>query len=233
MMKTILLSILCTLTLFAKEQIVLVVASDFNTSKAILYTYEKEGADYTQIFKPLSVNLGRSGLAWGIGLLEIPHGLYEPLKHEGDGKAPAGIFLLSATFAYDKNTPTKLPLLHATKQLVCVDDSSSDDYNKILNVTDPKIHFKSFEWMHRNDDLYQIGVVIDHNSARIKDSGSCIFLHVQREQNTPTSGCTAMPYTALKKIVTWLDASKHPVLIQIPKQYCSKLPLPYTNLECK
>lgn len=233
MMKTILFAFLFLSNINANEQIILVLADDFNSTQARLYTYEKNESNYKKVFSPLTVNLGRSGLAWGIGLKKMHIKANEPRKKEGDGKAPAGIFELTSSFGYATTFPTKLPYLQADKHLVCVDDSNSKAYNTLTYASNPKEIYQSFEWMKRDDNLYEIGVVVAHNSKAIAKKGSCIFLHVQKADASPTSGCTSMPYKALKKIMMWLDTTKKPLLIQVPKAYCSQLPYEFEGLPCE
>jgi zinc D-Ala-D-Ala dipeptidase len=48
--------------------------------------------------------VGRNGLAWGIGVVPTDDAQVRsesaPVKREGDGRAPAGIFALSTAFGY-------------------------------------------------------------------------------------------------------------------------------------
>ncbi len=51
----------------------------------------------------------------------------------------------------------------------------------------------SAEKLWREDRLYDIVVVIDHNTRpRIRGNGSAIFLHVARPDLEPTEGCIAL-----------------------------------------
>ncbi|HFB54105.1 MAG TPA: hypothetical protein ENJ67_05165, partial [Sulfurimonas autotrophica] len=167
--------------LLASQQIVLVVADDFNTSHAKLECYEGSKL----VYKNVDVNLGKNGLGWGIGIKEIPHAANEPRKHEGDKKAPAGIFKLTDAFGYAYKTDTKLPYLYAAKETICIDDSNSPFYNQIIQVQGNE---KSFEHMHRKDDQYKIGIVVAHNPHAKLQRGSCIFMHIQKAPNSPTVG---------------------------------------------
>ena len=64
---------------------------------------------------------------------------------------------------------------------------------------------------------YQLGVVVDHNvDPRTSEGGSCIFLHVWKDNQTGTSGCTAMLQTNIYRLVGWLDPAAQPVLVQLP-----------------
>lgn len=203
-------------TLFSR-QILLVVADDFDATKGKLSCIE----DGRVVCEGIDVVLGRKGLGWGRGVVEIPHERGEPVKKEGDGRAPAGIFVLMYIFGYDElSTKYKMPYLHATKELKCVDDVTSPLYNRIVHS--PK-DAKSFEEMRREDGLYRLGVVIGHNQEAKKGAGSCVFLHVWRGRESATAGCTAMSYEDIQKIAAWLDVAKEPLLIQIPKKYLPKV----------
>jgi len=224
MIKSFLITLSFSTLLFASEQIVLVVADDFNASHAKLACYEGK----KQICKGIDVNLGKNGLGWGIGIKNIPHAEDEPIKHEGDKKAPAGIFRLSDAFGYDYKANTKLPYLHTDEKTICVDDSASPFYNQIIEAHGDE---RSFEHMRREDELYKIGIVVAHNPHARAQRGSCIFLHIQRGNNIPTVGCTSMKENDLKKIVAWLNKKKNPILIQIPKKYANEIKKVYPALK--
>ena len=65
---------------------------------------------------------------------------------------------------------------------------------------------------------YDLGVVVAHNSNPVaKGAGSCIFLHIWKDAESGTAGCTAMPRENLETILNRLDAKKNPVLIQLPE----------------
>lgn len=217
MVKSFLILIICKMFLFADEQIVLVVADSFDSKRATLSCFENG----KKIFDSFEVNLGSNGLGYGLGEVEFLHDLNEPLKKEGDKKAPVGIFTLDAVFGYEKEPQVKMPYLHATKDLICVDDSESAFYNQIIKR--PKVMPQSFEEMKREDAQYEIGIVVGHNKEQIAKAGSCIFLHVQSKENAPTVGCTSMKLEEIKKIVRWLDKSKNPTLIQITKSQLNQI----------
>ena len=209
MIKTFLISTIFPIFLFASQQIVLVVTDDFNTSHASL-----ELIEHKKVLYSTTVNIGRNGLGWGIGEIKFPHKSNEPLKQEGDGKAPAGVFKLTNIFGYGYSSHFKLPYLHASKKLICVDDSNANFYNSIIEMQKKP---KSFEYMRRDDMQYKYGVTVAHNPLAKKGRGSCIFLHIQKSVGSGTAGCTSMSEHDLLKIINWLDKSKNPLLIQMPK----------------
>ena len=210
MIKSFLILINISILLFSSEQIVLVVSDDFNKSTAKMECYEGS----KRVFKPMSVNIGKNGLGWGIGEVKLSQGKGEPLKQEGDNKAPIGIFKLSALFGYAKKSHFHMPYLYASENLICVDDSDSMFYNQIINAHGDE---KSFEFMKRKDNQYRLGIVVEHNKNAVARRGSCIFMHIQKGENKGTAGCTSMKEQDIVKIANWLDKSKNPILIQIPK----------------
>jgi D-alanyl-D-alanine dipeptidase len=216
--------------LFASDQLLLVVSESFTAPTATLQRYARENGQFHKTGKAVAVNLGRSGLGWGIGA-PFPRKGGEPVKQEGDGRAPAGIFSLKEVFGYARTAPTKMPYLQAGRNLICIDDSASPFYNRIKKI-DRETSVRSFEWMRRDDDLYRIGVTVAHNSAQKPGAGSCIFLHVQRAPGSPTSGCTSMELAELREIVRWLDPEKEPLLVQVPKTYCDVVMKRFPGLEC-
>ncbi len=211
MIKRFLILITLHTFLFASQQIILVVGDDFNTSHAFLECYE----DDKKMFKTIKVNIGKNGLGWGIGEINLTKKSTEPFKKEGDKKAPAGVFKLTNIFGYKVKRNLHLPYLFASKTLICVDDDDSTNYNQIIEMQENKP--KSFEYLKRDDNQYELGVVVAHNEAGIKEKGSCIFIHVEKFENAPTVGCTSMKLKELEQIVNWLDTTKKPLLIQISK----------------
>jgi len=69
-------------------------------------------------------------------------------------------------------------------------DASGDrNYNRLVSLPYPA----SAERMWRDDALYDIVVVLDHNTRpRLRGKGSAVFLHLVREDYAPTEGCIAL-----------------------------------------
>ena len=75
------------------RQLVLVVTESFDDNQARMRRFERSG---TGVWRPagddVAVTLGKNGLAWGRGLHgQTPLGP-GPVKVEGDGRSPAGVF---------------------------------------------------------------------------------------------------------------------------------------------
>lgn len=199
------------------KQLLVVSTDGFDNNQAVLHTYERSNTTWKEVFAPRTVNLGRNGLAWGEGILSFKHAKDEPLKYEGDGKSPAGLFQLESFFGYE-DQHFRFPYLQVDVESLCIDDISSHHYNQIIQSKESET-FKSFEYMKRKDKLYRLGIVVGHNQKAIKKRGSCIFIHIQKAEAAPTSGCTSMPEEQLNEVMQWLDVDKKPLLLQVPDVY--------------
>jgi L,D-peptidoglycan transpeptidase YkuD (ErfK/YbiS/YcfS/YnhG family) len=215
------------------SQLLLVSAENFESTQAVLQAYEKSKGTWQKVFSPIRVNLGRNGLAWGEGLMSFTNdrlngegrenapGQNEPVKYEGDGKAPAGLFSLDLFFGYDEAL-FDFPYKRVNAQTLCIDESSSPLYTQIVQLEKsqlPSDEFKSFEYMKRNDGLYRLGILVGHNKKAIKERGSCIFVHIEKAEGSPTSGCTSLDEKELLKLMQWLERVKNPLLLQLPEVY--------------
>lgn len=210
------------------RQLILVTTAGWNAVDGEMRRYERDSANHQwkSVGVKVPIVVGRSGMAWGNGLHggAIGEG---PIKKEGDGRSPAGIFNLSSAFGYASHKQAgglKLPYVQAIAALECVDDPLSEHYNKVLDrasVENPD--WKSSEQMRRDDDQYRWGVVVDHNAKGERGCGSCIFLHIWDAPGKGTAGCTAMEAARMEETLRWLDAGKRPVLVQLPRAEFERL----------
>ena len=205
----------------ASTQALLVSSSAWSDAEGRLQRWRRgPGGGWQAVGAPISVSLGRSGMGWGLGLHRRAAG---PTKREGDGRSPAGVFRLGAAFGYAAAPPAgvTVPYRAADERDYFVDDVASEDYNrwrriKDEDVNDPKARWASCERMRRADDLYELGMIVEHNQGCVPGAGSAIFLHVWRAPGAPTSGCTAMAREDLLEVLRWLDPVAAPVLVQAP-----------------
>lgn len=223
--------ILLFFTLCAHEQLLLVVVPDMNASHALMQRFELVNNRFEALQTPATVNIGRNGLGWGHSEYRFTHPQHGPQKHEGDGRAPAGVFPLISLFGYSENFPSAMPYHAMSASHICVDDDASPYYNRIVRAeqTGP---LASFETMRRDDAQYELGITVAHNPQQLRGAGSCIFLHVQRETNAPTAGCTSMTLSRLSTIARWLDPEKAPLLVQIPRSACKSAESLFPGLSC-
>ena len=211
------------------HQAVIVATGSWDSSAGELQLYEKEHGKWSLVRSGTPVTVGRNGLGWGRGMVTMDRS--GPVKSEGDGRAPAGIFHFGAVFGYEDAGPQKVTLEYkpCTDRDYFIDDVLSPDYNRWVTIPAPESNsptdrWKSFERMRRSDHLYRWGIVVQHNMApTVPGKGSAIFLHIWRRPGSPTSGCTAMDETDLLEILGWLQADKQPVLIQLPVDELDRL----------
>ena len=172
---------------------------------------------WRQVPPESTVAVGRAGLAWGVGL----HGTSAaggPVKREGDGKAPAGVFPLIEAFGFASAKDAKIaqmPYRQLTEQMEGIDDPKSRYYNRIVDRSSIDApDWNSSERMRVQP--YRWGAVVGHNPNQVPGAGSCIFLHVWEGAGVATSGCTAMPEDQMLRLLRWLDRNKKPILVQLP-----------------
>lgn len=205
------------------NQVVAVAADDWDSTAALVTGCERDADGAWRVaLPPTPAVVGRNGLGWGRGVHDrgwvVPG---EPEKMEGDGRAPAGMFELLGVFGAAPTAPAaiRMPYQPCTPQLRWVDDPESLFYNQPVEVFPGEDEgWRSAEVMAREDGLYQLGVVVGHNTHPVEPgAGSCIFIHVWKGPLQGTSGCTAMALESLERLAAWLDPEARPVMIQLPR----------------
>lgn len=207
------------------QQLVLVTSSDWASTSGELRRFERSGSgmEWRQVGEAVPVALGRNGSGWGLGL--NPQRGDGPVKREGDGKAPAGVFAIGTAFGYADHANTGLPYKAMTANDWCIDVPASNYYNRIVDRSVVKAPYldQSSEPMRRDihadgDQRYRAGFVIEHNAdGAARQGGSCIFAHLWRVPGEPTAGCTAMAPASMDALLAWLDARRKPVFVLLPK----------------
>lgn len=190
---------------------------------AALYERKDANAEWKRVGDNFPVVVGRNGLAWAellTGDLDMAK-----IKQEGDGNAPAGLFpLVSAFGTSTKPESVTLPYTKLDKFTECVDDVKSRFYNQIVN----RMQVGNYDWKSSEKMLsimpqYELGVFVAYNTYPVeRGRGSCIFLHVWKDSNSGTAGCTAMERRNLERIVAWLQPAKNPYLVQMPSDVYEK-----------
>lgn len=204
------------------KQTVVVITRDWSAKDARMACYERgvEGVWHSLGFNT-GVVVGRNGMGWGRGLHDLSWAeANEPVKREGDGRSPAGVFALTTVFGEGA-----APGFVRMKYLCCgehsrwVDDPESAFYNQFVEEhASEATRWKTAESMERSDRLYRLGVVVEHNANPVvSGAGSCIFVHAWRGPGQASSGCTAMDEASLERLVAWLDPEARPALAQLPR----------------
>jgi L,D-peptidoglycan transpeptidase YkuD (ErfK/YbiS/YcfS/YnhG family) len=209
------------------RQLVLVTVPDWDSHEGTLRTWRRDGGPWQSVMAATPVVIGRAGAAWGIGLHPSQPGLH---KREGDGRSPAGAFALGTAFGYAASVRTGLPYAAMDTHDWCIDVDGSPLYNRIVDArevgagavagsTEPM----RLDLHSKGDQRYALGFVIEHNPRAEARAGSCIFAHLWKSADSTTAGCTAMAEPAMRDLLAWLDADRHPVFVLLPNHEYTRL----------
>jgi L,D-peptidoglycan transpeptidase YkuD (ErfK/YbiS/YcfS/YnhG family) len=208
----------CPEPLASARRLVLVTADGMTTSKARLRLYERAGpgAAWRPAGGVAPAIIGRNGIAWSFAFRQFA-ARGEPIKVDGDKRAPAGIYKLARNFSLAPSS--RANDLHLTEGTVCVDDPASPAYNTITSRA-------KVGWKVHGENMWRIphyrhGVVVDYPTSRRQRGGSCIFIHLKMPKATSTSGCVALEEPALLALQAF--AAPGAVLAILPAQATSRL----------
>ncbi len=205
--------------LTGNRQVLFVKTPSAQAIQGSMYLYERRNLHSQWKLKDsFAVVVGHAGLAKH-SQSDLAALRYLPIKKEGDGKSPAGLFLLGDVFSYHDLRHLHMPFKQVDTLCHCVDDPSSSYYNTLIVADTAQQAYNSFEYMKRKDEFYEYGVWVLYNSAPVvAGNGSCIFIHVWKNESSGTSGCTAMSKEHIIELIHWLDKKKNPVLLQVVKE---------------
>ena len=126
-------------------------------------------------------------------------------KREGDGATPRGV--LRPLWALYRPDRGPRPAVDLAVKPIRPDDGWCDDpndrrYNRPVGLPFAGRHEK----LWREDRLYDVVVVLDHNMGPVAPgAGSAIFLHVAAPGFTPTEGCIALAPNDLQALLAWVS----------------------------
>ncbi len=205
------------------RQLIVVVTGDWDAVTGTLFRFERSAdGPWRAVGDAFPIVVGKTGLAWGVGVANWSTEATDadPVKREGDGRAPAGIFRLGTAFGFapaDSLSSLRLPYAMLTRGTDCVDDSHSSHYNTLVDSTALAAPDWSSAERMRDIREYRLGIVVEHNAdPPAPGRGSCIFLHIWDGPRVGTEGCTAMRSDNLSALVGWLDPADVPLLVQLP-----------------
>lgn len=200
--------------LSTSKQLLVVSTADWNAATGQLQRFKRDSlkSAWHPVGKAIPVVLGKNGTAWGNEYRTV---YPTRIKKEGDGKTPVGIYPIGKTFGFAEKSKT-MNYFPLTTTSICVDDANSIYYNQLIDSSRAaKIDWHSGEKM-REVPQYEIGAMILYNTPPAQNAGSCIFLHIWKNQNAGTAGCIAMEKTNLTEILNWLDAKQKPMIAVLP-----------------
>ncbi len=212
------------------EQLIIVTTPTWDSAIGQLQRYTRSSTlhAWQPVGKSVAVVIGKNGTAWGDdhkAIIEKENDDLAPIKHEGDGKTPVGIYRIGQTFGFAEtnNTNNYFPL---TDTSICVDDINSTHYNQLIDSSKvSQVDWNSGEKM-RTVPQYKMGAMVLYNMPPVKSAGSCIFLHIWKNSASGTAGCIAMEESNLAVVLDWLHEKQQPVIAVLPAQV-------YNNIKAK
>src|SRR5690606_9749956 len=115
------------------RQMALVVTDDWEATTGTLRTFARDAAgQWREQGVAAPVSIGRGGSGWGLGLHRPQAG--GPVKQEGDGRSPAGVFAVGEAFGYAGHADTALPYAQMQADSWCMDVVDSPLYNRIVDA---------------------------------------------------------------------------------------------------
>ncbi len=205
-------------------QAVVVVAKDMDTPYGEMQRYSRQrpNARWEKTGHTCRVELGKNGLAWGRGIIPIePAKNAFPIKQEGDGRSPAGVFFLGHILATPEGR-ADIAFRHdvetITPRHLCVEDPTSPYYNRLINraiVNAPELDDVHSTLL--SSGLFTYAIYVGHNQPHpVPGAGSCVYLHLKRSDGDATAGCSALYAKDMMTLLRWLKPEDKPILIQIP-----------------
>lgn len=160
----------------------------------------------------MDIIVDKSGmLAWNAGDAEhrvrcsLGRGGIGNKEGEGDGITPLGTFPLRAVMVRTDRVglpETRLPVSKIMDNDGWCDDPDDPDYNTRISLP----HSASHEKLSRDDHLYDVIVEVGYNDDPIVSGrGSAIFMHLARENYTPTEGCVGLALEDMIKLLENCD----------------------------
>jgi hypothetical protein len=145
------------------RQTIVVTTSSWNAVEGQLQRCERatRHEKWRPVGEPISIVIGKNGLGWGIGVIATDDSNVrvapDPVKREGDGKSPAGVFALGTAFGYASQPLPGLKMLYLNPipSIECVYDTGSKYYNHIVNRSVDAPDWNSSEHMRNAGESYR------------------------------------------------------------------------------
>jgi L,D-peptidoglycan transpeptidase YkuD (ErfK/YbiS/YcfS/YnhG family) len=123
-------------------------------------------------------------------------------EKEGDNITPRGIFKINGIYYRPdkiKNIKSAVKKIKIQKNMGWCDDPKSHLYNQQIALPNKFSH----ERLYRNDNLYDLILVLNYNTNPIiKNKGSAIFIHIAKNSYKKTKGCIALKKKHLIKLIS-------------------------------
>ena len=121
-------------------------------------------------------------------------------KREGDGCTPKGTFkVINVFYRSDKLNKIKsgIPVFEIKRKYRWCTDPRNHNYNSLIVGKTSR----NYENLYRDDDIYDLVVVLNYNLRKKKYKGSAIFIHCKSKENKFTEGCIGIEKEQLMQII--------------------------------
>ncbi|MHC1711491.1 MAG: hypothetical protein AB9872_04985 [Solidesulfovibrio sp.] len=206
------------------RQLVLVTAEDMRAGQGTMRRFARESssASWREAGSLVTCSLGRKGLGVGRGLTPLLSG---PVKRQGDGTTPAGIFPLTEAFGYAsaeaaKAAGVRLPYVAVSDRVACVTDARSRLFGRVAGQEErAAAGVGRQDRMVRDDGANVWGVGIGHNIQDVDpEAGTCLFVNVRPPSGGATGGSIGCSKDVVAGLLAWLDPAAEPVLVVLPQK---------------
>ena len=204
------------------RQVVVVHAADYASTWATLRTFRRDSRGTWQAqFAPMAARLGSHGFA-ALGR-----------RRQHSGETPSGTYPLPRAFGAASDPGTALPYRQFDRNDWWPYDPRDP---RTYNVEQYQGRSAATQWrkswaehLSHFQDQYEYAVVLNYNlpsglytsgdqrfasNPANTAAGGGIFLHVNGPGST--AGCVSVGRKAMRKILRWLDPTKHPVIVMAP-----------------
>ncbi len=105
------------------NQVLFVKTPSANSIRGTMFLCERKNSKRRwELADSFAIVVGRNGMAKDAHA-EISFNNDLPIKHEGDGKSPAGIFQIGSVFSYHNLKKLNMPFVQVDTNYYCVDDA--------------------------------------------------------------------------------------------------------------
>jgi L,D-peptidoglycan transpeptidase YkuD (ErfK/YbiS/YcfS/YnhG family) len=203
----------CPPPLAAAQRLVLVAADTMTSTTASVQRFTRASADTPWLAAggAATALIGHKGVGWSHAFRSFARA-GEPVKVEGDKRAPAGFYTIGRSFGFAASP--RPGYMRVAEGMTCVDDLASPAYNTITSRA-------KAGWQVHGENMwrvpeYRLGLLVDYPSDRKARAGSCIFIHLQLPGKTGTSGCVALPEAEVEALQDFAQSGA--VLAILPRQ---------------
>ena len=202
----------CPEPLASARRLVLVTTDAMSSKVAQMQRFERAapGQPWQPAGAAVPALIGRNGMAWAHAFRAMAKS-GEPIKVDGDKRAPAGFYRIGASFGFGASTRPNY--MRINDGMTCVDDTNSSAYNTITSRA--KVGWKVHGENMWRVPAYRNGLLVDYPTDAKARAGSCIFIHVRLPDAKGTAGCVALDES---QVIALQDfAAPGAVLAIVPK----------------